>query len=121
MNVIKKTMQTLIESTSRVQSVRFSPDGRWIVSGSWDGTVRIWDVSTGRQMGESMRGHTNWVKSVAFSPDGRWIVSGSADKTVRIWENKPLMIELEKRRGLCRLMLNEYLIGDLSKLVIGFM
>jgi WD40 repeat protein len=65
--------------------VAFSPDGRRIVSGSVDGTVRVWYGSSGQQI-SILKGHEDWVYSVAFSPDGRRIVSGSGDKTVRVWD-----------------------------------
>ena len=69
-----------------VTSVAFSPDGRHIVSGSGDKTVRVWDAQTGQSVMDPLKGHDNWVTSVAFSPDGRHIVSGSDDKTVRVWD-----------------------------------
>ncbi|KAG6329275.1 hypothetical protein ID866_9814 [Astraeus odoratus] len=73
---------------ARVGSVAFSPDGRWIVSGSRDKTIRVWDAHTGCQIGSPFEGHTDSVCSVAFSPDddGRWIVSGSDDNTIRVWD-----------------------------------
>ena len=64
----------------------FSPDGRRIVSGSADKTLRLWEANSGRPIGLPMQGHTEAVNSVAFSPDGRRIVSGAADKTLRLWE-----------------------------------
>ncbi|KJA17515.1 hypothetical protein HYPSUDRAFT_124978, partial [Hypholoma sublateritium FD-334 SS-4] len=75
--------------TSNVTSVALSTDGRQIASGSSDKTVRIWDLETGKQVGEPFRGHTDYVYlqySVAFSPDGRRVVSGSGDETLRIWD-----------------------------------
>ena len=72
--------------TSLVTSVGFSPDGKRIVSGSWDTTVRIWNTNGGVQIGSPLQGHTEGVGSVGFSPDGTRIVSGSHDKTVRVWD-----------------------------------
>ncbi|KAI5118038.1 hypothetical protein M0805_009220 [Coniferiporia weirii] len=63
-----------------------TPDGRQIVSGSNDNTLRIWDAQTGDPVGEPLTGHSSQVLSVAYSPDGRHIVSGSSDKTLRIWD-----------------------------------
>ncbi|KAJ6602661.1 WD40 repeat-like protein, partial [Mycena vulgaris] len=68
-----------------LNSVEFSPDGSQAISGSSDRTVRIWDVSTGKQLW-NLAGHGSKVTSAAFSPDGLLAISGSADKTVRIWE-----------------------------------
>ncbi|MGK7902362.1 MAG: caspase family protein [Hormoscilla sp.] len=74
-----------------VLSVAFSPDGKRIVSGSSDETIRLWDLD-GNPIGEPFRGHENSVLSVAFSPDGKRIVSGSNDLTIRLWDldGKPI-------------------------------
>ncbi|KAF5344466.1 hypothetical protein D9758_014162 [Tetrapyrgos nigripes] len=74
------------DTGSEVEGISVSPDGTRIVSGSKDGTVRIWDAQTGTAIGEPLQGHEDWVQSVAFSPDGARIVSGSDDRTVRIWD-----------------------------------
>ena len=68
-----------------VKSVAFSPDGKQIVSGSRDQTVRVWDASTGNNL-KVLESHTDSVTSVAFSPNGKQIVSGSYDKSVRVWD-----------------------------------
>ncbi|KAH8113773.1 hypothetical protein DFH11DRAFT_274412, partial [Phellopilus nigrolimitatus] len=73
---------------SCVTSVAYSPDGRQIVSGSWDETICIWDAQTGKAVGEPLTGHSDWVRSVAYSPDGRHIVSSSDDNTVCIWDTQ---------------------------------
>jgi uncharacterized protein with WD repeat/tetratricopeptide (TPR) repeat protein len=67
-----------------VNSVSFSPDGKFLASGSYDGTVRICEVGSWREVA-TLRGHENWVSSVSFSPDGKFLASGSGDKTVKIW------------------------------------
>ncbi|KAH8662952.1 WD40-repeat-containing domain protein [Tricladium varicosporioides] len=79
-------LQTLEGHTNEVSSVAFSPDGKQVVSGSYDGTVRLWDVVTGKQVLPALEGHTSLVTSVAFSPDGKQVVSGSYDNTVRLWD-----------------------------------
>ena len=63
----------------------FSPDGATIVSGSDDGTVKLWDVAT-RTNTATLEGHTDEVTSVAFSPDGTIIASGSEDETIKLWD-----------------------------------
>jgi WD40 repeat protein len=66
--------------------VAFSPDGKRIVSGSLDNTLRLWDAQSGQPIGDPLQGHQDSVSSVAFSPDGKRIVSGSDDKTLRLWD-----------------------------------
>jgi WD40 repeat protein len=50
--------------------VAFSPDGRQVVSGSYDRTVRLWDAATGASL-QTLEGHSDWASSVAFSLDGQ--------------------------------------------------
>jgi serine/threonine protein kinase len=66
-------------------SVAVTPDGKYVVSGSKDKTVRLWDLATGQEV-RRFTGHESTVRSVAVTPDGKYVVSGSGDKTVRLWE-----------------------------------
>ena len=71
----------------RVSSVAFSSDGAMIASGSWDNTVKIWDVETGAEI-HTLTGHHGTVDSVEFSPDSTTLASGSRFLTSKFWNVK---------------------------------
>jgi len=80
-----REVATLRGHRSYVYSVSFSPDGKFLASGSEDKTVKVWEVGSWREVA-TLRGHQDWVSSVSFSPDGKFLASGSGDKTVKVWE-----------------------------------
>ena len=82
-----------------VTSVAINTDGRKVVSGSDDTTVRLWDAETGIAVGVPLRGHNSFVGSVGISGDGRTIVSGSDDDTVRVWDSESGRAVGEPLRG----------------------
>ena len=61
-----------------------SSDGAYALSSSWDKTLRLWELATGKTT-RTFVGHTNDVLSVSFSADNRQIVSGSRDRTIKLW------------------------------------
>ena len=68
-----------------IYDLSFSPDGRYLASGTTTSAVHIWDAETGDRVAHLL-GHTSRVTAVAFSPDGRWLASGSRDKTIILWD-----------------------------------
>ncbi len=71
--------------TSYIYPVEYSPDGRWIASGSWDNTVRLWDALTGETA--AILPHPGNIRALAFSPDSSWLVSACfTDPDCRIWD-----------------------------------
>src|SRR5581483_11223955 len=67
-----------------VESVALSPDGLMAATASWDKTVKLWDLPSGKLI-RTFTDHTDKVHVVAFSPDGQWILSGGWDRVPRLW------------------------------------
>lgn len=69
-NPVNRAMElnTLEGHTSLVTSVVYSPDGKTLASSSYDGTIKIWDISTGKPI-KTLTGHTDKVNSVVYSPE----------------------------------------------------
>lgn len=80
-----RELRLLEGHSNTVWCVSFSPDGQLLASGSWDKTIRLWDVGTGGQV-RTLEGHTAVARSVSFSPDGQLLASGAGDRTVRLWD-----------------------------------
>ncbi|MEC4818133.1 MAG: serine/threonine-protein kinase [Scytonema sp. PMC 1069.18] len=90
-----KEIRTITGHTNWVNSVALSPiissfstqggSEKMLASGSADGTIRLWLMSTGVEL-LTLKGHSDSVWSVAFSPDGQLLASGSADNTIKLWK-----------------------------------
>jgi len=79
-------------TVNMVNSVAFSPDGRWVVSGGGS-TALVWEAATGREVARTTYGRGTQVHAVAFSPDGQWVISGGGlgvlsgiGDTALVWE-----------------------------------
>lgn len=84
---VGKPYRSLKGHSHFVSSLAIARDSKHVVSGSWDKTLRLWDLST-MTTKQLFTGHTKDVLSVAFSQDNRMIISGSMDKTMRLWNIK---------------------------------
>ena len=62
-----------------------TPDGQRAVSASWDNTLKVWDLESGRAL-RTLEGHSASVHGVAVTPDGQRAVSASWDKTLKVWD-----------------------------------
>ena len=67
-----------------VEAIAFSPNGKYVLTGSIDHTAKLWDLK-GHEI-QTFSGHTQAVNSVAFSPDGKFVFTGSRDSTAILWD-----------------------------------
>ena len=71
--------------TKSINSVAFSPDGKLLISGSSDHSLKLWEIETGREL-RAFIGHKGAVNQVFFHPNGEWVISASSDSEIRFWE-----------------------------------
>ncbi|HEV3136558.1 MAG TPA: serine/threonine-protein kinase, partial [Pirellulales bacterium] len=76
---------TLSGHKGEVYGVTFSPDGRLLVSGGQDGSIKFWDPRSGQELA-SLSAHSSCVNMVAYSPDGQVLASGSCDHSIKLWQ-----------------------------------
>jgi WD40 repeat protein len=80
----RKELRQFVGHADEVKSVVFTNDGQRALSGSFDKSIRLWDVETGKEL-RRFTDHTSGAFCIAVSTDGRYALSGSNDKTVRLW------------------------------------
>ena len=102
---IINTVQTLSGHTYMVQSVSWSPDGKYLASCSSDETIRVWNAPTGTCI-HTLTGHSGTVSSVSWSSNGKYIASSSHDNTIKIWDarNGTYIHTLEEYTGSVNLL-----------------
>jgi glucose repression regulatory protein TUP1 len=116
-----------------VYSVAFSPDGRHLVSGSLDKTIKMWELNNGgfyNRAGvqpksgkciKTFEGHKDFVLSVALTPDGQWVMSGSKDRGVQFWDpatgQAQLMLQGHKNSGKFNCIVKRYTMLTLAAVI----
>src|SRR5262249_59884765 len=80
-----RELHRLVVSRDPVYGLAVSPDGKTLATGGLDRTIRLWDVTTGKQT-RAWEGSVVSVSSVAFSPDGRTLASGNLNGGLRLWD-----------------------------------
>jgi len=94
-----------------INTLAFSPDGDFLVTGGYDTSVRIWDLSADDPTSQPiiLEGHEDWITSLAFSPEGRILATGSRDTTARAWDlNIDNLVELACQQSQRNLTLDEW-------------
>ncbi len=84
---IWKEVKALKGHNSTINAVSYSPDGKYLASGSEDGIIKIWDIQSGKELKtfiDSFQNHS--IESISYSPDGKYLASGSDYGIINIWD-----------------------------------
>ncbi|HAG81255.1 MAG TPA: hypothetical protein DCL61_08790, partial [Cyanobacteria bacterium UBA12227] len=78
-----RLLRTLTGHTRKIQAVAVTADGKQIISGSNDHTLKVWDLETGKEF-FTFEGHLSHVVALAVTTDGKQVISGSSDRTIKV-------------------------------------
>ncbi|MEA5420041.1 protein kinase [Spirulina sp. CCNP1310] len=70
--------------TSFINDLAISPDSQYLITGSADRTLKIWDLNSG-DLRHTLEGHGSFINAVEITPDGQFVITGSADRTIKVW------------------------------------
>ncbi|OKH52635.1 beta-propeller domain-containing protein [Scytonema sp. HK-05] len=79
-----RLLRTFNGHSHSVQAVAVTTDGKKVISGSRDNTLKVWSLETGEEL-LTFTGHSHWVQAVAVTTDGKKVISGSSDNTLKVW------------------------------------
>ncbi|MEM8862511.1 MAG: hypothetical protein AAGD96_29715, partial [Chloroflexota bacterium] len=79
-------VQAFSGNVHNINSIAFSPDGKWLASGNDFTQIFVWDLNSSAEEGVLLEGHTSFIWTVSFSSDSNYLVSASDDNTVRVWD-----------------------------------
>ncbi|HQR44025.1 MAG TPA: hypothetical protein PLX97_15125, partial [Gemmatales bacterium] len=113
-------VNTLEGHKELVYTVNFSPDGKHLLTGSFDKTLKLWDVAAGKEVKTfaGTSGHNDLILTSAFSPDGRGFASGAKDNSIKLWD-MPISGAFRDYPGATAPVLTQAITPDGSKLAAG--
>ncbi len=82
---ISKDIITFNGHKDKVSSVAITPNGKYVISGSYDTTLKLWDIKSGKEI-KTLKGHKSYITAIVITPDGKYVISASRDETLKIWD-----------------------------------
>lgn len=84
--VITEPVMTLKGHTKDIEALAYSPDGKILVSGGWDNTIKVWNPESGELMKDFVA-HDGAIRCMAFSRDSKMLITGARDNSIKIWDS----------------------------------
>lgn len=85
-DTVTTTVRELSGHTEDIEALLYSPDGRYLVSGGWDNTIKVWTADSNLII-KDFKAHDAAVRCLAYSRDGKLLISGARDNSVKIWDS----------------------------------